>query len=275
MLPFNLAGQRRRVPTSACLHPLRHPLQSLSRLVLNGAALAGGRLPPEFAALHSLRSLELRACRLSVLPACVAALPGLTSLDLGVNCLTDLPGERRRGGVPGWVAGGRVQQEEAAGRAVAAPHCACMPSHSKHPGSVAHIGALPTHCPLRRRPLPAPPAPPVAALQRTARPAARLGRRRPLGDARLRREPGVRLWLGGLLRCWSCTWGMLSRHQWPAAGGQGVYRRAGQGESYPPCRRSSHLNLCSTPAPLRPGWCCAHPMSTPCLRRCSACACWC
>ncbi|KAI7839467.1 hypothetical protein COHA_006735 [Chlorella ohadii] len=74
------------LPPSWCCH-----LQSLTRLVLNGAALAGGRLPPEFAALHSLRSLELRACRLAALPACVASLPGLTSLDLGVNRLADLP----------------------------------------------------------------------------------------------------------------------------------------------------------------------------------------
>jgi hypothetical protein len=74
------------LPPSWCCH-----LQSLSHLVLNGAALAGGRLPPEFAALHSLRSLELRACRLAALPSCVAALPGLSSLDLGVNRLTDLP----------------------------------------------------------------------------------------------------------------------------------------------------------------------------------------
>ena len=73
-------------------------LQSLTRLVLNGAALAGGRLPPEIAALHSLRSLELRACRLAALPACVASLPGLTSLDLGVNRLADLPGELPLGG---------------------------------------------------------------------------------------------------------------------------------------------------------------------------------
>ena len=67
-------------------------LQSLRRLVLNGAQLAGGDLPPEFAALQSLRHLELRACRLQVLPQCVAALGGLTHLDLGINCLTDLPG---------------------------------------------------------------------------------------------------------------------------------------------------------------------------------------
>lgn len=78
---------------SSVLPSCRFCLQSLSRLVLNGAALAGSRLPPEFAALHSLSSLELRACRLAALPACVAALPGLTSLDLGVNRLTDLPGE--------------------------------------------------------------------------------------------------------------------------------------------------------------------------------------
>ena len=67
-------------------------LQSLQRLVLNGAQLAGGDLPPEFAALQSLRHLELRACRLQALPQCVAALAGLTHLDLGINCLTDLPG---------------------------------------------------------------------------------------------------------------------------------------------------------------------------------------
>ena len=103
-----LQAQRGRVQCTACrlipctpapcahqrMHaPAATALQSLSRLVLNGAALAGGRLPPEFAALHSLRCLELRACRLAALPSCVAALPGLTSLDLGVNRLADLPGE--------------------------------------------------------------------------------------------------------------------------------------------------------------------------------------
>ena len=39
------------------------PPQALRCLLLNGAPLAGGRLPAEFAALQGLRHLELRACR--------------------------------------------------------------------------------------------------------------------------------------------------------------------------------------------------------------------
>lgn len=70
--------------------------QRLRRLVLNGS-LAGGRLPAELAALAGLSHLELRACRLRALPRCVAGLPALACLDLGLNQLTDLPGERGLG----------------------------------------------------------------------------------------------------------------------------------------------------------------------------------
>jgi hypothetical protein len=74
------------LPPCWCLH-----LGRLRRLSLNGAAGAGGLLPPQFSALTGLRQLEMRACRLAALPACVAALPGLTHLDLGLNRLADLP----------------------------------------------------------------------------------------------------------------------------------------------------------------------------------------
>ena len=72
------------------LLPARPP-QSLRRLVLSGAPLAGGCLPREFACLRGLQHLELRACRLLRLPQCVAALPALRHLDLGINRLEGLP----------------------------------------------------------------------------------------------------------------------------------------------------------------------------------------
>ncbi|KAI3433375.1 hypothetical protein D9Q98_003192 [Chlorella vulgaris] len=74
------------LPASWC-----RQLAQLRSLVLNGAPLAGGQLPPDFAALRGLQHLELRACRLTALPACVARLPALTHLDLGLNRLPDLP----------------------------------------------------------------------------------------------------------------------------------------------------------------------------------------
>ncbi|PSC76801.1 leucine rich repeat [Micractinium conductrix] len=74
------------LPPSWCCH-----MPALRCLLLNGAPLAGGRLPAEFAALQGLRHLELRACRLSALPPCVAQLDGLALLDVGLNRLATLP----------------------------------------------------------------------------------------------------------------------------------------------------------------------------------------
>jgi Leucine-rich repeat (LRR) protein len=99
-------------------------LQSLQRLVLNGAQLAGGDLPPEFAALQSLRHLELRACRLQALPQCVAALTGLTHLDLGINCLTDLPGRPM------------LASEHSL---YSVTRCTCLPACPQHPQLNTHL----------------------------------------------------------------------------------------------------------------------------------------
>ncbi|EFN59504.1 hypothetical protein CHLNCDRAFT_138138 [Chlorella variabilis] len=94
-LPDLVPGQLAGLAALDLTHSIR-----LHRLVLNGAPLAGGHLPPAFSTLHGLRHLEMRACRLqacagrgaAALPQCVAQLPGLTHLDLGINRLADLPG---------------------------------------------------------------------------------------------------------------------------------------------------------------------------------------